>query len=39
MWQIKHFIITMISSFTGNCVVNLFGRTYLVAGNFVSRIR
>lgn len=39
MQQIKYLIIVAINIITGKCVVNLFGGTYLVAGNFVRRIR
>lgn len=39
MGRIKYFIVMAINTVTGKCVVNLFGGTYLVAGNFVRRIR
>ena len=39
MWRIKHLIIKAISAITDETIVNLFGSTYVVAGNFVRRIR
>lgn len=39
MQRIKYAIIMAIHTVTGKCVVNLFGNTYLVAGNFIRRIR
>lgn len=37
--RVKYIIIIMISAITGMTVINIFGGTYVVAGNFVRRIR
>lgn len=39
MSRIKYMVIIAINTFTGRCVVNLFGSTYIVAGNFVQKVR
>lgn len=39
MRRINYVIIKAINAITGKSIVNLFGSTYVVAGNFVRRIR
>jgi hypothetical protein len=39
MKWIKYTLVKGISAITGRCVVNLFGSTYIVASNYVRRIR
>lgn len=39
MKWVKYYFIIMKSLITSNTVVTLFGSTYVVAGNFVKKIR
>lgn len=39
MIKIKYVLIVMISTITGKSVINLFGASYVVAGNVVRRIK
>ena len=39
MRRIKYVILVAISTITGKSVFNFLGGTYIVAGNFVRRIR
>lgn len=34
----KYYVIIMLSSLTNKTCVSLFGKTYLVAGNYVKRV-